>query len=303
MRIGVTGARGFVGKALMARLRQLDVAAVPIVRNPSGLAGECVVGDLASVNAGDLPAMDVMVHVAALAHTPIADAAEAEARFNRANVVATERVIHAAINAGVKHVLFISSVKVNGEQTSPGAPFTESDTPRPEDAYGRSKWRAEQRVRAMCSDAGIRFNIVRPPLVYGRDVSANFRKLAKLACSPVPLPLGGIRNARSLVYVGNLVDALSKLAIDERSVNETYMISDGQDISTSDLLRMLAEAQGRSLHLLPSAPIRLLTKNRHLMGFHQRLFLSLQVDSSKLRTQFGWVAPFSMDAALVESFR
>lgn len=303
MRIGVTGAGGFVGRALASHLQQQGAAVVSIVRTPGGLAGEWVAGDLSSLEPGGLPSLDVLIHLAALAHTPIADAREAEARFHAANVIGTERVLRAAAAAGVKHVLFVSSIKVNGERTAPGKPFTESDTPAPEDAYGRSKWQAEQSVRAICTEAGMRYTIVRPPLVYGRDVSANFRKLAKLASSPLPLPLGGIGNARSLVYVGNLVDALTRLGLEPAAGDETYLISDGQDVSTSELLQMLARAQRRTLRLLPSGPVRLLTSHRRMMGLHQRLFSSLQIDSSKLREHYGWVPPLTLEDALAETFR
>jgi len=303
VRIGVSGASGFVGRALVLHLQQRGVAAVPIVRKPSGLAGEQVAGDLSDLGSDALPPLDVLIHLAALAHTPIADAAEADARFHAANVIGSQRVLRAAAVAGVKHMLFVSSIKVNGERTEPGKPFTETDTPAPEDAYGRSKWQAEQIVRAFCAEVGMRCTIVRPPLVYGRDVGANFRKLAKLACSPLPLPLGGIGNARSLVHVGNLVDALATLALDLPPSDETYLISDGQDVSTSELLRMLAHAQRRTLRLLPSGPVRLLTRHPRLMPLHQRLFSSLQVDSSKLRTHYGWVPPLSLQDALTETFR
>ncbi len=303
MRVGVTGASGFVGRALVSHLQQRGVEVVPIVRKPFGFADERVAGDLSEMRSDALPPLNVLIHLAALAHTPIADPAEADARFHAANVIGTQRVLRAAAAASVKHVLFVSSIKVNGERTEPGKPFTETDTPAPEDAYGRSKWQAEQIVRSFCAEASIRCTIVRPPLVYGRDVSANFRKLAKLACSPLPLPLGGIGNARSLVHVGNLVDALATLSLDLPPSNETYLISDGQDVSTSDLLRMLAHAQRRTLRLLPSGPVRLLTSHPRLLALHQRLFSSLQVDSSKLRTHYGWVPPFSLQDALAETFR
>jgi UDP-glucose 4-epimerase len=207
--------------------------------------------------------------------------------------------------AGVRRFVYVSSVKVNGEQTH-GTAFTESDEPNASDPYGISKHEAEQGLRQIANETGIKVVIVRPPLIYGAGVKANFALLVRIAGKGIPLPLGAIHNQRSMVYVGNLVNFLTLCAQPERSplaVNETFLISDGQDVSTTDLLKTLSQAQGKPARLIPipAAWLGFALKCVGKSSMAQRLLGDLQIDSSKARTLLGWQPPFTVAQGLAAS--
>jgi nucleoside-diphosphate-sugar epimerase len=302
MRIGVTGATGFVGRSVVDKLAIDNHHVVPLVRTPANLPNEYVIGDVSLPLKGNFPELDAVVHLAGLAHIHEPNQREAERRFYAANVDGTRRVLDAAIAAGISHFIFISSVKVHGEKTATGRPFVETDICNPEDIYGTSKQEAERVVLEKCSAAGAAYTIIRPPLVYGRGVGANFKRLAALARTPLPLPLGSINNLRSLIYVENLAHLIVVALTNKSALGKIFLVSDGQDVSTSELLYLLAKAQNRNVRLLPSAPIRVGLNLLGMTAVHDRLFSSLQVDNSYARRSLGWVPPFDLATGLAKSF-
>ena len=205
-----------------------------------------------------------------------------------------------AAKEGVKRFIFISSVKVNGESTRPGRAFTEADAPNPQDAYGQSKHEAELGLRQLAADTGMEVVIIRPPLVYGPDVKANFAALMRAVQRGCPLPLGAVHNQRSLVALDNLVDFIFTCISHPQAANQTFLVSDGQDLSTTELVRGMARAAGAPARLLP-VPVWALQAGARLLGKEdavERLCGNLQVDISKARSLLGWVPPVSLEEGL-----
>ncbi len=225
-------------------------------------------------------------------------AEDPRAEFRRVNVEGTRAVLSAARAAGVHHVVFMSSVKANGDNRE--APYTESDASRPADPYGRSKLEAEEVVRT--AGAGVAWTIVRPPLVYGPGVAGNFRRLLRLADTARrwPLPLGGIDNQRSMVFVDNLADAVSAILSHEAALGRTYLVSDGHDLSVSEVLRRLVIAMGGRARFY-RAPIGAIRGFAALTGRDadvNRVLGTLRVDSSLIQSTLGWRPPVEVDHAL-----
>jgi nucleoside-diphosphate-sugar epimerase len=305
VKILVTGANGFVGKALCARLYEVGHQVVPAVRRTQRLRGEYVVGDID--NAPDwtisLQGCEVVVHLAARVHVMHEKATDSWAAFHRSNVAATLSLALQAAAAGVRRFVFLSSVKVNGEETIAGKVFTELDMPAPLDAYGRSKMEAEQGLLEMATNTGLEVVIIRLPLVYGPGVKGNFASLIKWIRSGVPLPLGDVHNRRSMIALDNLVSFIALCADSAASPNakdQVFLVSDGEDISTTELLRRVAKAYGCRARLF-SAPMRLMRMAAQSMGkasVADRLWGSLVVDDSKARQLLGWQPPSSMDEQL-----
>lgn len=302
MKVGVTGATGFVGRSVVSKLVSDNHQVVPMVRGISHLKNEHVMGDVSLPLKGNFPDLDAVIHLAGLAHIHERDESEAKRRFFSANVDGTRRVLDAAFMAGISHFIFVSSVKVHGEKTTAGQPFVETDTCNPEDIYGESKKEAERLVLNKCNEAGVAYTIIRPPLVYGRGVGANFKKLAALARAPLPVPLGSINNRRSLIYVENLADIISAALNSDAAINQTFLVSDGQDVSTSELLSQLAVAQNRSLRLLSAKPLRLALDLLRMTEIRDRLFSSLQVDTSHVRQSLGWMPRYNLVTGLAKCF-
>ena len=252
-----------------------------------------------------LRGIDTVVHLAARVHV-MNDASENPmAEFRRINVAGTLNLARQAAAAGVKRFVFISSVKVNGERTAPGRPFTETDAPNPQDAYGQSKHEAEQGLRLMAEDTGMEVVIIRPPLVYGPGVKANFAALMRAVQRGWPLPLGAVHNQRSLVALDNLVDFIVTCITHPKAANQTFLVSDGQDLSTTELVRGMAKAAGVPARLLP-VPVWALQAAGALLGKGdavQRLCGNLQVDISKARQLLGWVPPVSVEEGLKMAMR
>lgn len=246
-----------------------------------------------------------VVHLAARVHV-MNDASENPmVEFRRINVAGTLNLARQAAAAGVKRFVFISSVKVNGERTAPGRPFTETDAPNPQDAYGQSKHEAEQGLRLMAEDTGMEVVIIRPPLVYGPGVKANFAALMRAVQRGWPLPLGAVHNQRSLVALDNLVDFIVTCITHPKAANQTFLVSDGQDLSTTELVRGMAKAAGVPARLLP-VPVWALQAAGALLGKGdavQRLCGNLQVDISKARQLLGWVPPVSVEEGLKMAMR
>jgi nucleoside-diphosphate-sugar epimerase len=223
--------------------------------------------------------------------------------FRTANVDATLHLARQVAKAGVKRLVFLSSVKANGESTQPGQAFTESDTPQPQDAYGRSKWQAEQGLQQIALETGLQVVIIRSPLVYGPGVKANFASLMRLAARGWPLPLGGIHNRRSLVGLGNLVDFVATCLSHPQAASQTFLVSDGQDLSTTELVRAMAQAVRAPVRLLP-VPARWLLWAGTLLGQSaamHRLCDNLQVDISKARTLLEWTPPRAVNVEMEQA--
>ena len=207
-----------------------------------------------------------------------------------------------AAASGVKRLVFMSSIKVNGERTS-GHPFTETDAPLPEDAYGISKWEAEQALGRIAHQTGLEIVVLRSPLVYGPGVKGNFLRLMALVVRGYPLPLASIHNRRSLIYVGNLVDAIIACLEQSAAAGKTYLVSDGEDISTPELIRAIASVLGIRAKLFP-CPATFLTIGAALLGKSRevdRLIGSLQVDSSRIRAELAWQPRISLAQGLEQT--
>jgi nucleoside-diphosphate-sugar epimerase len=247
-----------------------------------------------------LQGVDVVVHLAARVHVMQEQAADPLAEFRRVNVQGSLALGRQAVQAGVRRFVFVSSVKVHGEATAPGQALRADDPPHPEDAYGQSKREAEDGLRDLARGTGMELVIVRPPLVYGPGVRANFRALARAAGSGWPLPLGAVHNRRSFVALDNLVDLLVLCGTHPAAAGQAFLVSDGQDLSTTELLQGLARAQGRRARLWP-VPVGLLQWAGRLSGrsaMLQRLCGNLQLDITKTREVLGWVPPLGVDEAL-----
>lgn len=302
----VTGATGFVGQALLPKLvaGEYAVRAVSRRQMPTGVrAGiDWVVADLPS--AASLDGCDAVVHLAARVHVMRERAADPLAEFRRVNVDATERLARRAAAAGVRRFVFLSSVKVNGEETAPGQPFRADDAPTPEDAYGVSKYEAEEALHRVAAETGLEVVIIRPPLVYGPGVKGNFRTMLDWLRRGLPLPLASLGNRRSLVGVDNLCDLILTCLSHPRAANETFLVSDGRDLSTAELLRLAGEAMGRPALLWPCPPS--LLKGAAAMvgkpGIARRLCGNLQVGIGKTQDVLGWHPPFSVEEGLRRIF-
>jgi len=307
MKALVTGANGFVGHAVWQRLNSLSgVQAVVCVRRADAFtdtrAAVVTVGDLSAQTdwSAALADVEAIVHAAARVHVMHDTEVDPLTAFRAVNVGGTLNLARQAAAAGVKRFVFISSVKVNGESTQPGRAFTESHAPDPQDAYGQSKHEAEQGLRQLAADTGMEVVIIRPPLVYGPGVKANFAALMHAVQRGWPLPLGAVHNQRSLVALDNLVDFIITCISHPQAAKQTFLVSDGQDLSTTELVRGMAQAAGVTARLLP-VPVWALQAGARLLGKGdavQRLCGNLQVDISKARSLLGWVPPVSVDEGL-----
>jgi nucleoside-diphosphate-sugar epimerase len=305
MKVLVTGANGFVGLAVLQRLNEMrGLQSVGSVRRAAGLTGTTVVevGDLTAQTDWSLTlaGADAVIHLAARVHVMQETEIDLLPAFRAVNVNGTFNLARQAAAAGVKRFVFISSVKVNGESTPSGEAFTEADVPNPQDAYGQSKHEAEQCLRQVSADTGMEVVIIRPPLVYGPGVKANFAALMRAVQRGLPLPLGGLHNQRSLLALHNLVDFIVICITHPQAANQTFLVSDGQDLSTTELVRGLAKAAGMPARLLPM-PVWALQAGASLLGKSdavQRLCGNLQVDISKARSLLGWMPPVSVEEGL-----
>ena len=244
-----------------------------------------------------LAGADAVVHLAARVHVMKDRATDPLAEFRRVNTDATLALGRAALRAGVRRFVFLSSIKVNGERTA-DRPFTERDAPAPVDPYGVSKRDAEQGLAQL----GLDLVVLRPPLVYGPGVKGNFLRLMKLVERGVPLPLGGVANRRSLIYVGNLASAIERACV-EPAVHGTFLVSDGSDLSTPELVRGLGAAMGRPARLFTLPPALLAALGRVLGKGDEvtRMIESLRVDCSAARRELQWEIPFTVEQGLKET--
>lgn len=307
MRILLTGATGFIGRALTLRLagipdnNLLAVSRRPLSSLPRTVSNVLVDG-LASGTDWKQPLRDVQVviHAAARVHVVNDRASDPLAEYREVNVQGTLNLARQAADAGVERFIFISSIKVNGESTAPAKPFTAFDAPKPIDPYGITKHEAEQGLRRLAAGTGMEVVIIRPVIVYGPGVKANFRSLMAWLDKGVPLPLGSVRNKRSLVALDNLVDLIVNCMNHPAAANRTFLVSDGEDLSTTELLHRMGKALGKRAVLLPF-PVRLLRFGAALLGKEaliRRLCGSLQVDISHTCRRLDWQPPIPVDEGL-----
>lgn len=308
MRILVTGATGFVGRGIVMRLREQGRFSVcaGVYRNaldPVPGIGYIQTGDVKDPSSwrDAMRGIDVVVHAAARVHVLRENMDNSLAQHRAVNVAGTLNVARAAAASEVQRFIFISSIKVNGERTSPNEPFVADTQPAPADPYAISKLEAEVGLREIASSGGMQLTIVRPPLVYGPGVKANFQSMMTWLHRGVPLPLSAVtKNRRSLVALDNLADLVATCVEHPAAGNQTFLVADGEDLSTSDLLRRLGRALGRPARLFP-VPVGILSGMMRMAGreeFGRRLLESLEVDIAKTREQLGWRPPLSVDRGL-----
>lgn len=295
----VTGAGGFIGRELCRVLLQKGLRVRGVTRQggtlPAG-AEPIQVGEIGPETQWHqaLAGVTSIIHLAARVHVMRETAADPGMEFRRVNSVGTENLARQAVEAGVRRLVYVSSIKVNGERTT-YQPFAATDTPAPQDPYAVSKWEAEQHLLRISQASGLETVILRPPLVYGPGVGGNFLRLMKLIQAGIPLPLASARNRRSLVYLGNLADALALCALHPAAAGRTFLVSDGEDLSTPELIRRLAREMDKKvwLYALPLPLLRLagqITGKQDEIG---RLLEALEVDSSPIRKELKWTPPYS----------
>jgi nucleoside-diphosphate-sugar epimerase len=303
----VTGANGFVGQALCRAIFASGWGMTACSRSPIPVDLPIKKIPVAVINGSTnwrdaFDDVDVVIHLAARVHVMHETVADPLDAFLDVNVRGTVNLARQAAEAGVKRFVYVSSIKVNGESTQ-GNAFSELDVPSPVDPYGISKWRAETALMEVSQQTGMEVVIVRPPLVYGPGVRANFYQLMRLVKMGVPLPLASIRNRRSLVYVYNLVDALMLCAIHPSAAGQTYLVSDAERLSTPELIREIALCMGNTPRLFhfPLAPLRMLTSLCRQSAAFDRLTQSLEVSHGKIGRELGWIPPYTLRQGLAET--
>ena len=312
MNVLITGASGFIGHALCNTLAEKGHIVKGAFRSQEKLLKyknnmDCVaIGEIGpNTNWTEaLRGVDVIIHLAAIAHVIKKSSVNLSDDFRRVTTQGTERLADMAANAKIRRLIFLSTVKVNGEQTI-DQPFVETDLPHPHDPYAISKWEAEQALYKISKETGLEVVILRPPLVYGTGVKANFLRLLQLVDRNIPLPFLNLDNRRSLIYLGNLVDAIVTCCVHPNAKGETFLVSDGENVSTPELIRMIASAMNKKAKLFP-CPESLLKTVVALLGKKEeldRLLRSLRIDSSKIRKVLNWTPPFSMRDGIAETVK
>jgi len=318
MKYLITGASGFVGQVLCAELLRQGHSVTAAVRSPSPLPTKIKVVEVGNIDGGTdwsaaLTNVDVVIHLAARVHVMHDDSADPLAEFRMVNTAGTAHLARCAAGAGVTRLVYVSSIKVNGEATmlalSPTlshlagegvSHFSEADSPAPQDPYGISKYEAEQALHRVAQETGLEIVIVRPPLVYGSGVKGNFAQMLNIVFKGIPLPFAAVKNLRSFVYVENLVSALIACATHPAAAGQTYLVSDGEDIATPNLLRQLAVAMNVPSRVFYCPPVVLRIAGS-LIGKPtqiERLLGSLQVDSAKIRRDLSWQPPYTLQQGL-----
>lgn len=298
----VTGASGFIGRALVGALEASRCNVIGAMRRPVdarwAVPSPFLGGDVDW--RAQLQGRTVVVHAAGRAHVLNDRVADPLSEFRRVNVAGTLQLAEQAAAMGVRRFIFLSSIGVNGASTAPGSSFSEVDEPKPHNAYALSKWEAEQGLLRMVAEINMEVVVIRPPLVYGANAPGNFGSLMRWLQRGLPLPLGAIHNQRSLVALDNLVDLIVTCITHPAAANQTFFVSDGEDVSTTELLRRMGKAMGHPARLVP-VPAGLLKLVATMLGkrdMAQRLCGSLQVDIEKTRRLLDWTPPLSLDQGL-----
>lgn len=296
----ITGATGFVGTGLRETLRQRDIP----FRATGRRAGDQLfaVGEIDGKTewSDALDGIEVVVHLASVNQNVVEGSPEVLDAYRTVNVDGTLNLARQAAAAGVKRFVFVSSIKVNGEATSPGRPFAAKDTPDPQTDYGATKLEAELQLHVLSGDSGMEIVVIRPPLVYGPGMRGSFDALVRLVRRGIPLPFGSVRNRRSMVYLENLTDLIVTAATHPDAAGGTFIVGDAHSPSTPELLRLIADAIGSPMRLLPFPPV-LLEAAARLLGKQDlvyRLTRSLEVDTSEAEARLGWTPPFAMREGL-----
>ena len=305
----ITGVNGFIGSALCAKMLFDGWTVRGTVRNaqhsnllPPNLEPiiiESIGSDIDWSKA--LNGVDSVVHLAALIHLKDNSGADQFRKFRYINTVATEHLARTAATSGCRRFIFLSSVKVNGEEKA--KPYTEKDIPKPIDPYGISKWEAEKLLHKISAETGMEVVIIRPPMVYGPNVKANFLLLFKVVERGIPLPMTSINNRRSFIYLGNLIDAVVTCIKHPKASGQTYFVSDGEDVSTPELIQRISYSLGKPTRLFPFPPVMLkiagiITGKTVTID---RLLHSFSIDCSKISNELNWKAPFTMEQGLRET--
>lgn len=305
MNILLTGSTGFLGSALLSELKKLNDSIVTCaVRKRASDMGRHFF-EVGEINGKTdysevLTGSQVVIHAAARAHVMNDELLNPLAEYREVNVEGSVNLAKQAVSQGVQRFIFISSVKVSGESTTYSVPYNERMTPAPEDGYGLSKYEAEEALKKIASETGMELVIIRPPLVYGPGVKANFLSLLKLSKTPLPIPFGMVNNNRSMVYLENLVDFIIRCIEHPQAANQTFLISDGRDMSLSNLIRVIRRAMIRPAWLLP-VPVWLFKLVGKLTGktaVVDRLVGDLQVDSSKAQRLLEWTPPYTVEEGI-----
>lgn len=300
MKILLTGASGFLGSHLVRSLTEHELTVIGRTEVTGVEKFICRTLAPDTVFRGCFHDVECIVHSAARVHIMKDEVSDPLTEYRKVNVKGTLNLARQAAGQGVQRFVFISSIKVNGEQTLSNRPFFADDAPNPKDAYGISKYEAEEGLKALAAETSMEVVIIRPVLVYGPGVKANFRSMMSWMNKGVPLPLGSIRNKRSMVALDNLVDLITTCIDHPAAANQTFLVSDGEDLSTTELLERTAQALGTTSRLLPF-PARLLEWGAGVLGKRavaQRLCGSLQVDIRHTCETLGWQPPVSVDQAL-----
>lgn len=303
----LTGANGFVGSRLFSQFELGSgfqvVGLCRRLAQGNRTSGLHAVGDLQQADLSALlQGVDVFIHAAARGHIMKDEVADPMAEYRRVNVEGTLRLARQAGAAGVKRFVFISSIGVNGNINT--RPFSADDQPAPAEPYAQSKWEAEQGLVQLAAETGMEIVIIRPPLVYGRGAPGNFGSLVRWIEKGVPLPLGAIYNKRSLVGIDNLVDLIIRCIDHPAAANQVFLAGDGEDLSTTELLRGVGEAMGKPARLMP-VPAGLLQFGATLLGKRavaRRLLSSLQVDINKTCELLDWKPPYTVEEGLRRCF-
>ena len=299
----ITGANGFVGRALCESLAQNGNRIRPVIRSEYGIIGDItpfVVNqiDLNTDWAAALTDVEVIVHLASRVHQRQEGSNDSIQAYRRVNTEGTLNLARQAVAAGVKRFVFVSTIKVNGEGGD--SVYSEDDTPCPMDSYAISKWEAEKGLVSISETTGMEVVIIRPPLVYGPEVKANFLSMMQWLYRGIPLPLGAIHNKRSLLALGNLVDLVTRCMTHPAAANQLFLASDGDDLSTSELLVRTASAIGVEARLIgiPERWVEIVAARMGKRDLSRRLCGSLQVSISKAQTVLGWSPPIPVDEGL-----
>lgn len=299
MKILVTGATGFIGNKLCQALSKRGETVVAVARNPVKVAKTITIIKKVLSKETDwqncLNDIDVVIHLAGRAHVMKDTVDNPYQAYADINIHATRHLAEQAVLSGVKRMIYLSSVKVNGECSNATA-YNETDNPQPEDDYGKTKYEAEIALNNIAINTGMEVVIIRPPLVYGEGVKANFKRLIKLAQRNIPLPFGGINNKRSLVFIDNLIDFIMLCAFHPSAANQTFLISDDEDVSTTQLIKYIKLASGGKNLLLsvPQSWLILLFRLTGKSSLSDKLFANLQVNITKAKTLLNWKPPYSV---------
>jgi len=304
----ITGANGFIGSHLGETMVSRGFQVRGAVRGSANVPDGVEIVTVGNINdtmdwTDALNGVDVVIHLAARVHVMKEASSDPLAEFLKANLRGTVNLAEQAVKAGVKRFVYVSSIKVNGEETIAGQTYSECDAPAPQDPYGISKWQAEQSLQRIEKDSGLEVVIVRPPLVYGPGVKGNFIRLLSAIDRGVPLPVAGANNERSLLFVGNLADALINCTLHPAAAGKTFLISDGLDISTGNLIGRIAASLGRESRSFYFPPV-LLRIFATLLGRSaqiDRLFGSLRINNEKICADLDWKPPFTLNQGLQET--